>query len=199
NIQSNNNIYYPEQAGFITIASTVFNNLQHLQQAMKIDMNSFISDPAFVDIYNENFLLAENSPAINAGIDLNLGIDLLGGSVPLSGAADIGVHEFTGAIVPQENHIEPTLLIYPNPSSGNINVVIQMQSITTEIDYVICNKVSNIKIYDQFGKAILTQIISCTENIIHENFDLSSLSNGMYFIVYEILGKTISEKLIINR
>lgn len=198
NIQSNNNIYYPEQAGFITIANTVFNNLEQLQQAMNIDMNSFTSDPAFVDIYNDNFLLAEGSPAINAGIDLNLGTDLLGSSVPLSGSADIGVHEFTGVIVPQEYPSNQSMRLYPNPSTGRFNVMAEFQS---EQDYK--NKdveKSELRVTDLSGKVVFAkQVDQLAMPTYYEQIDLTGIANGIYLVVLEIAGKLTVNKISINK
>lgn len=195
-LQSNNNIYYPEQAGFITIANTAYNSLEQLQQTLNVDMNSFISDPAFVDMYNDNFLLAENSPAINAGIDLNLGIDLLGSCVPLSGAADIGVHEFTGIIAPQENVESHTMRLYPNPSNGKFNVLAEIQE-----EYAgNVLETSQIRIIDLTGKTIFSrQLEQINETTYYDQIDLTGIANGMYMVVVELAGSIIKEKILINR
>lgn len=196
NLQSNNNIYYPEQAGFITIANKVYNSLQQLQQAMNIDMNSFISDPAFVDMYNENFMLAENSPAINAGIDLNLGLDLLGSSVPLSGAADIGAHEFTGIIAPREDPGSHSMRLYPNPSNGKFNVLAEIPE-----EYAgNASEISQIRVIDLTGKTVFArQLEQINETTYHEQVDLTGIANGMYMVVVEMAGKLVKEKLLINK
>ncbi len=198
NIQSNNNIYYPEQAGFITIASAVFNNLQQLQQAMKIDINSFIADPQFLDMYDDNFLLAENSPAINAGVDLNLGLDLLGSSVPLSGAADIGVHEFTGIISPPENQEQPSLMLYPNPSTGKFNIMAELNQQQGGIDNNIADK-NEIRVVDLTGKTVFArQLDDFAESTFTDQVELTGISNGLYFVILQIADKVVKEKILIK-
>lgn len=197
NIQSNNNIYYPEQPGFIKIANTVYNSLQQLQQDMRIDMNSFISDPQFVDMYNENFAITGNSPAINAGIDLNLDLDILGRSVPVSGTADIGVHEFTGIIAPQEDQAQLSLKLFPNPSTGKFSILSEIA--TQQESSNNGSSRSEIRVVDLSGKTIFSkQLDAITEPTNLEHVDLTGISNGMYFVILQIADKLVKEKLLIN-
>lgn len=58
------------------------------------DNNSLISEPLFVDISSRDFHLQSNSPAIDAGINVNLTEDYNGTFVPQGSRPDIGAFEF---------------------------------------------------------------------------------------------------------
>lgn len=201
-IYSDHNIYYPEQNGFIEIAQVTYSTLTQLQQNNKLDLNSFTSDPKFMDIYNDNYELDNTSPAIDAGKDLNLAKDFFGQSVPISYFPDIGIFEFNKSTLgsSQMSSVESMLIVYPNPSTGFVNVDVQPTNPDeSEVENLTKNNQSTIIVKDISGKTLLTRIVESTENIIHENLDLSSLTNGIYFIIFEILGRPISEKIVINR
>ena len=55
NLASDCNIFYPEQTGFLKVGNTTFSSLQKLRDDMKVDQNSFTSDPLFVDIVKREF------------------------------------------------------------------------------------------------------------------------------------------------
>jgi len=55
-------------------------------------VNCFNKDPKFVNDYNQNYNLQENSPAIDAGIDIGIASDLLGRQ--RNGLPDLGAYEY---------------------------------------------------------------------------------------------------------
>jgi len=102
-LESDNNIFYPEQEGFIKIKDRSFKNLEEFRLAEKMDINSFSSDPQFIDVYSDNFALKDESPAIDAGKILGLYKDYFGVEVPKGKAVNIGITELnTKDILPGE-------------------------------------------------------------------------------------------------
>ncbi len=198
-IVSDYNIFYPQQDGFIEIAARNFSKLDNLQQEMKIDLHSFNADPEFMDVYAEDFTLKSNSPAVNAGIDLQLEEDYFGKNVPVSGLPDIGIYEsniFGNA--QEENSIN--LSIYPNPSTGSVNILVESSDkspLTTTMETA--TEEPSVSIIDITGKTVFTRFFKQAEDVIMENLDLSALKNGMYFVVFKLAGEINTEKLILQR
>jgi uncharacterized protein YjdB len=199
NIESDHNIYFPEQDGFINIDNTSYDNLEYLQKTLKIDMNSFTSDPMFVDMYNDNFTVKANSPAINNGMDLNFGFDFLGSSVPFGNKPDIGIFEFNGKIEREEDLTEESgMIVYPNPSSGKVTIFAEIKK-----DALTDSKSINryeLKVVDISGKTVFTKRLDNTNSkTFQENIDLTGISRGLYIVVLQMADKIIKEKLILNK
>jgi hypothetical protein len=199
-VTSDHNIYYPEQEGFIEIADSRYNTLDELQQNLKLDLKSFNSDPGFMDLYKDNFELKTNSPAINTGLNLNLTNDFFGENVPNSKLPDIGICEYTGIsgnlFAPEPG---PELTLYPNPSSGFVNIDIEIDEAAAEAETTEGSKESSIQVVNLAGKILLTKIVEGASYAIHDNLDLSTLSNGIYFVICEVFGERVTEKLVLNR
>jgi hypothetical protein len=198
-ISSDNNIYFPEQDGFIKVADKTFDNLKQLNQTLKIDMNSFNEDPQFVDMYNDNFAVTDGSPAINTGKDLKLAKDMKGISVPVAGVADIGAYEFTDILFGKDGSPSETsaMILYPNPSTGQVNVLAKIVQERPEDEFSF--DWSKLTVLDISGKTIISKQIARSGTIVQENLDLSGISNGLYFIVLQMADKIIKEKLILNK
>jgi hypothetical protein len=200
-LNSDNNIFYPEQDGFIEIAGKAYNSLGQIQQQTDLDKHSLNSDPLFVDVKNDNYTLETFSPAVNAGINLNLGHDFYGQAVPVAGLPDIGIAEFTGKVAGQ-NNIEPTMVLYPNPSAGYVNIQADLTNTSADptIDPLKSTKSipSEISVMDMDGKLVFRKIVENTEALIQEHIDLTGKLNGLYLIILKIADKTITEKLTIN-
>ena len=202
-INSDNNIYYPQQTGFVEISGKEYNSLDQFQQQTDLDMHSLNSDPQFIDLDNDNFAIGNSSPAVNAGINLNLGKDFFGQDVPFAGVPDIGIAEYTGNIPGQKATLEPKLILYPNPTSGYVNIEADFTStIFEQPDDALGknNKTSSeIRVMDMNGKMVFTKMIENTETIFHENIDLTGIANGLYFLVLQMADKVINEKLILYK
>lgn len=67
--------------------------------ASLFDPNSFGADPRFVNAAQLDFRLQESSPAIDAGEDVGLTLDLAGSAAPKGTAHDIGAYEYEAPIV----------------------------------------------------------------------------------------------------
>jgi hypothetical protein len=173
---SDNNIFYPEQDGFLKIAGKQYNSLNDYQQSEDIDLNSFSADPMFVDVYNRNFNLSAESPAINTGKYLGNVQDMLGTAVPFGTNTDIGVFEASGSVfgVTRVEDVagDDVFEIYPNPSQGIVN----LKFITTE------NNNYHVIIADLSGKVVYRKIIDKNSNNILERIDLSNLPAGLYAV-----------------
>ena len=198
-IQSDCNIFFPEQSGFVSVGGKSYNNLDQMQKNLKIDMHSFTSDPQFVDMVNENFGLAENSPAINTGKTLSLRYDFRGNKVPYSGKADIGAFESTLNVNNQisEQKDQSTLTVYPNPSRGLVNIIAEIDQQQASLEPVI-NILPELRIIDITGKTILSKQLA-NDFPIRDEIDLSAFTNGMYFVVVQFADKLIKQKFILNK
>jgi hypothetical protein len=60
------------------------------------NQSSMVADPRFVDVAGGDFRLLPDSPAIDAGtnVDLGIDVDVYGVPIPQNGVTDIGAHEF---------------------------------------------------------------------------------------------------------
>jgi hypothetical protein len=200
-IKSDHNIFYPEQASFVEIAGKSFSTLDQLQQGMKLDLNSFAEDPIFVDVFNNNFKIDRESPAIDKGMDVKITEDMYAGKVPFAKATDIGVFEFSEkkSILPQTDE-SASIKVYPNPSKGTIYVNFEEAALQQEStqEPVINLGSSVLKLVDLTGRIIYKREVSDSQTKL-ESFDLSGFANGIYVVIFENLGKSISKKLVLYR
>ncbi len=202
-INSDNNLFYPEQEGFVKIAGKNYNTLEQIRQQIKLEKNSLNSDPLFVNMNNDNFSLEEYSPAINAGVNLNLDNDFFGQNVPVAGLPDIGIAEYTGNGSKQKASEEPKLVLYPNPSTGYVNIDADLTHAGIEPTDISLksstDKPLEINVLDIYGKIIYSKLVESTAAMYHDNIDLTGKMNGLYFIIIKVAGTTITEKLTLNR
>lgn len=80
--------------------------------------HSLNTNPLFVDVSNNNFLLQANSPAINAGTDVGLTKDFVGTAVPQGSAPDIGAYEYVTSATSSTNGGSSSSSVNPNCPSG---------------------------------------------------------------------------------
>ena len=133
----------------------------------------------FADEENYDYRLKSNSPAIDFGTTID---DVIGYSLTpefvyihpqssmqrstVNGTIDAGAYEY-GDLVATENILFPEISVYPNPTRGLVY-----------IDHG-KNRIENIIIYDQTGRAVPKKINA-------DIFDLSPLPFGLYFLKIEI-------------
>ena len=86
-----------------------------------------------------------------------------------------------------ENILVQGLKVYPNPASTSLNV----SGMMTQLDNYLVN------ISDISGKVLISKSIKASE--INENFDVSALKNGIYFISVENGASRSTEKFFIQR
>ena len=193
NLVSDNNIFYPEQDGFLDIADKKYSSLYDYQQSMGLDLNSFTSDPMFKDIYNENFGVEIESPAIDAGKNVGILMDFYGYNVPFGGAPDIGLIELidkqgvTSSIFDNGSE-ENSPLIFPNPSDGNFKISFE------DLDF----QVSALHIKDMAGNLIFQDYLEYEGNDILTDIDISHVPRGVYIVFLAIDDKIYTQRVIIN-
>lgn len=127
----------------------------------------------------ENYLLSEDSPAIDIGaINVPVSFDLFGGARTTGNGKDVGAFEF-GTEVPDEEVVLGSLSyptssinIYPNPFTNTILIKRDVR------------KHQWIQIYDPAGKLLATSTLR--KDV--ETLDLSHLANGLYYLVVHDTG-----------
>ncbi|MBN2612160.1 MAG: right-handed parallel beta-helix repeat-containing protein [Bacteroidales bacterium] len=185
---SDNNIFYPEHTGFVNINNQQYTSIYEIQSDLNIDLNSFSNDPGFVDIYNDNFMVNEQSPAIDAGKYVGISADFYGQTVPFGNMPDIGLTELmvskTVTAIPEEN--KQTLMVYPNPSNGNFNIKFENN---LNSDY-------SLKVTDIAGRTVFQENQYSTNYI--SNIDISGLPKGRYHLHLTSDEKTHIEQIIIQ-
>ncbi|MBN2349204.1 MAG: cadherin domain-containing protein [Bacteroidales bacterium] len=196
NVITDHNIYYPEQEGFVEIAQKKYNNLSDLQQDHKLDVNSFVADPQFVDIYNDNFNVRTSSPAIDAGINVGIIKDYYGFQVPFGDAPDIGISEIISERDPYNisgiaEQIIHDLELFPNPSAGIVNIIFDKPGHEFAQPFL--------KVINMVGQVVISErVTNFDENSLDYSIDLSDHPNGFYHIILQIGNKVFTEPIIIN-
>ncbi|HLO59746.1 MAG TPA: right-handed parallel beta-helix repeat-containing protein [Bacteroidales bacterium] len=198
NISSDYNIFFPEQNSMVDISGKLYSTIDQMQKDMKIDVNSFCKDPVFADVINNNFKLDKTSPAIDRGKMVNVSVDYYNSKVPYANTTDIGIHEFTGkkSIVSDLDEASK-LKVYPNPSKGTVNVDFDLLSEKSSEEPDLVQK-PVVKLLDLTGKLMLRKEVNETADPLG-TFDLSAYANGIYIVVLEYFGKSISKKLVLYR
>jgi len=179
---SDNNIFYPEQEGFIQIGDKVYSALGDYQHDLGLDLNSLTDNPEFIDIYNNNFSLAPYSPAINAGKLLGLQQDFYGTAVPSGGLPDIGLAELKnpGSVTSSISHlndpIQDYFKVYPNPNHGIFNVYVKKNN----------SNGSSISIKDLTGKTVYESKYSSDLDFLQE-IDISTIQKGIILLLLKMI------------
>ena len=83
----------------------------------------------------------------------------------------------------EDTHLENNTTIYPNPSTGQTTITFPKE-------------VSNIIIYSAFGQKKHDYFPRNGQTIL--NLDLSKQDKGIYFVVFEMEGKKVTKKLIVD-
>ena len=137
-------------------------------------------DPLFVNANIANYHLQAGSHCIDAGISALSNVDFEGNIMPYYGTNyDIGIYEYQPESIIENLYSEESIDVYPNPAA----------------DYLIISgdlsKVKKIQIINSTGQIILQDIS------VNNKIDLSSLSNGIYFIKVELANKSITNRFVI--
>jgi hypothetical protein len=194
NLVSDNNIFYPEQDGFLDIGNKKYSTLYEFQQSEGLDLNSFTSDPLFKDIYNDNFSVESESPAIDRGRDVGLLMDFYGYSVPSGREPDIGLIEsLDDNIVSSVDPFgmggdEESPLVFPNPSDGRFKITFSSTNFLT----------SELQVKDMSGNLIYRDYISSDDIDPTAQIDISHVPNGIYLLMLAIDDKVYTQRIIIN-
>jgi hypothetical protein len=190
---SDNNIYYPEQDGFLNINNVNYTSLEEYQASTGLDMNSFTQDPQFIDVYNNNFGLKSTSPAIDAGKDVGASTDFFGAAVPYGNAPDIGLKEtqqarnVTGITDVFDDMTDADgPVVYPNPTDGIIQISYNFSS-TADMGIII---------KDISGRIVLMDQIPGGYSSYQSEIDITGQPTGIYLAFFNVLGKSYMQKII---
>jgi hypothetical protein len=195
NLVSDNNIFYPEQDGFLDIGDKKYSSLYDYQQTTSLDMNSFTSDPLFQDVYNNNFSVEPGSPAIDGGRSVGLLMDYYGYSVPSGRNPDIGLVELLDNQI--ISSVEPLFgdggndeapLIFPNPSDGRFKITFANTNFLT----------SELQIKDISGNLVYRDYISADDYDPTILVDISNAPKGIYLVLVAIDDKIYTQRVVIN-
>jgi hypothetical protein len=188
---SDNNLFYPEQNGFIKTENTEFNLLTDLQSAFGIEMNSKASDPLFRSSSEEDFGVTNESPAIDAGRDVGIKTDYFDNSVPKIKSPDIGIEEknvnanISGI---SEKDSENALSVFPNPSNGKFTIFFN-SGFPEDSYYEVLSSSGNQVHLDYLGAAEQNSTISL-------NLE-SMVSKGIYYLILHTTKEVLTRKLVI--
>ncbi len=91
----------------------------------------------------------------------------------------VGINELSNA---------DNIIIYPNPSSGNININMTLSSQSNV----------NVTIKDVLGKTVYTSSSTPVEGELAQNIDLTKESAGVYFIHIGLNGEITTKKIILK-
>jgi uncharacterized protein (TIGR02145 family) len=94
---------------------------------------------------------------------------------------------FSASGISDENIINPSFLIYPNPSEGIFNI--SLKGVSGKVQ---------IKVFDIHGNYHRFFEIEGTRNMITENLDLKELAAGVYFISFSGKGFNKVKKIVIQ-
>jgi hypothetical protein len=187
---SNNNIFFPEQDGFIEMEEVRYNSLSEYQSVYGLDMNSFASDPLFVDVYNNNFTVTDESHAIDAGRIVGLTQDFYGQRVPFGGGPDIGMAEsnvIATSLRDPENKDEKYFFVFPNPSDGRFQIT--FENLWIGRAEVVINSITGTTVYQQYFDQ---------KGMFVNEIDLSDAPKGPYYITLRAEDKVLTQKIIIE-
>lgn len=93
--------------------------------------------------------------------------------------------KYVAAGEPDEVDLGSLISVYPNPTSGKINFV---------LDAKIDSKII-LRVFDLLGQSVVLETAKSDSDIIMKELDLSNLAKGVYVLTVEIEGvnvKTIS-------
>jgi hypothetical protein len=82
-----------------------------------------------------------------------------------------------------------SLELYPNPSTGEVNLVVSNEEDGT----------AEVQIVSTIGQVIYSNSFAITKESNHINFQLSSYTSGVYMIVVRMNGSMITRKLILRK
>ncbi len=189
---SDNNIFYPESTGFLSINNKRYNSISEVQSDLNIDMNSFSKDPGFIDIYNDNFMVTEQSPAVDAGKYVGIPTDAYRQAEPYGTQPDIGLTELSvnniiNSISSNTRNKNEELLVYPNPSYGRFKVFYSNGMSSSTV----------LMVTDVSGRTVYQTNLP-SDNTSVADIDISDFPKGIYLLHLRNETKMLSEQIIIQ-
>lgn len=177
----NNNIYYaPDGVVAIYSRSTESNySLSEYQTIFEQDSEGFFAEPEFVNRVGGDFHLTSISPAIDAGINVNLNADFDNYFVPYNVLPDIGAFEYFDPLNVESNSLS-NVFFYPNP----VNNILFIETDSSIKDASIINA--------------LGQYVDKDVEIINASINTSFLKNGLYYLILESEKEIFTERFIVQ-
>lgn len=184
------------QSNASLIANNVFTGTGEVHNNSQTELrnNLMVPDIAqlkFIDEFNYDYSLQNDSPAIDRGTDL----EVINGNILIPQAyyihptdeeiritfnqIDIGAYEFE-PLVSTKNVKEPHLVIYPNPFTSNVNLSIKGEEI------------KQMDLLDGIGK-----IVHSERNI--NSLDISDLPSGIYFLKVLLKDSNVVVKKLVKK
>ena len=142
-----------------------------------------VADAKFVDDSKHNYRIQNNSPAIDAGVEVSeVTKDLDGENRPVDGLYDVGADEYYASLGLQDSYLDK-IQIFPNPVDNN-KLFYNLKDGTI---------IKNFYLRDINGRKIYS-VDSFNQNYM----DVSSIPTGIYFGYFELNSKLIIKKIIIQ-
>jgi len=170
-------------------------NFNNQVSTMDSAANNIQKDPLLTTSDSLYYYLSQNSPCIDAGIDVGLTNDFYGNKIFFGNAPDIGIHEYASTTgIPSERETNTNKFSleqnYPNP----------FNPITT-INYSIKEKgFVQLAVYDVLGKEIAVLV---NEEKRRGNYSLkfngNNLPSGVYFYTLRVNNFVQSRKMVLLR
>ena len=176
------NCWY-EISGWIALLEDRFFNYatdwETYRSASGQDVHSIAADP----LLNTDYTLQDNSPCINAGLTIStVTNDYNGEQRPIGSKYDIGAFESNVITSIENNLITSEACIHPNPVNNTLTFVTEAEQIPGKLI-----------IYNSNGQEIITKQIDQVKTEI----DLSNLVSGLYFVKFNGVIITETNKIII--
>ena len=157
---------------FISIGSSAEINYSNLTMPDgATGSNNINEDPLFIDVTNLDFQLQENSPCIDAGLDIGYEYN---GDAPDMGCFEYGLPT---SILSNKNNV---LLLYPNP----VKDVFTIQNTVNMVSLSITDVTGKIIMKRQFG------------GVNNASIDLSEYNNGVYIVNIQTDKEAFTAKII---
>jgi parallel beta-helix repeat protein len=183
-----NNLFFENPINFVNMSDSLLGIIDIVNangDSCDSYSNIFIN-PLFIDIEAGNYELTENSPCIDAGVDVDLAY--------VGESPDIGALEFCRMGVRSSNKQIPEqfsiLSCYPNPFNSTIN-----------ISYTIPHPGNlSLSLYDIQGRNISHEVLSISQaGRFSDVFDLSDYPTGVYILEMGFESVVKRQKLVLVR
>jgi len=94
----------------------------------------------------------------------------------------------TEAVEIQESELAKTLNVYPNPTNSDFHISF-VQEQTSDI---------NISVFNTVGQKVAEKTLENQSGAVHETFDFSAMSKGLYFVKINSTSGSATKRLLLN-
>ena len=171
-----------------------------------VAQNNIQKNPLLETLDSINFYLTENSPCIDAGIDVGLEFDYYGNPIFTGVAPDIGIQEYyssTNVSSEKGNDVDKFSLYqnYPNPFNPTTTIKYSIPCLSGQANVGMRHVLSvQLRIYDVLGREVATLVNqNQTPGNYEVKFDASNLTSGIYLYKLRIGNFVDTKKMILLR